>query len=120
MAKFGYNSNLSCSIALAPKSCDILSTVYFPSLKLMQLQPKPRLLGYFHQVEKPFLRLETAKRIAPREPTGNVAIRWPQPQLWSPKEITHAAVGRTCHSLEPALVWEHQGPTGMRTAARAK
>lgn len=117
MAGFGSNCNLSCSIALAPKSCDILSFVYCPSPKLMQLQPKPGLLGDFHQVEKPFLRLETAKWIAPREPTGSVAIRWPQPQLWSPKEITHAAVGCTCHSLEPVLASEHQGPTGMRTAA---
>lgn len=53
-----------------------------------------------------------AKRIAPREPSGTVAIRWPQPQLWFPKEITHAAVGRTCHSLNPGLASEHWGPTG--------
>ena len=53
-----------------------------------------------------------AKRMAPREPSGTVAIRGPQPQLWFPKEITHAAVGRTCHSLEPGLASEHGGPTG--------
>lgn len=53
-----------------------------------------------------------AKWIAPREPSGTVAIRWPQPQLWFPKEITHAAVGRTCHSLELGLASEHWGPTG--------
>ena len=52
------------------------------------------------------------KRIAPREPSGTVAIRWPQPQLWFPKEITHAAVGRTCHSLEHGLASEHGAPQG--------
>lgn len=52
---------------------DIVSSEYFLSLRLMQLQPKPGHLGYFHQVEELFLRLETAKRMAPREPAGSVA-----------------------------------------------
>lgn len=60
MWQFGYNSNQPYSKTLASEVCDIVSLEYFPSLKLMQLQPKPGHLGYFHQVEKLFLRLETA------------------------------------------------------------
>lgn len=117
MTVLGYETSPSYSKILAPKCYSIVPAKCFPSLEHFLLLPKPSLPSYFHQVEKPFPEAGDGQVDCSQRAQGTVAIRWPQPQLWFPKEITHAAVGRTCHSLEPGLASEPWGPTAMRTAA---
>ena len=92
---------------LVPEPYSVLLSGYFPSRRYLQLPPKLHLMGYFHQAEKTFLRLNGQADGSQRA----------QGHRCRPLASATAVVSKGNKSCSR---WSHLSLTGARTCIRTR